>query len=126
MCLQVHSGDDHVQPGHTGDRQAQRAADQRARLHDGAPVYRELRHHRHHPGLQQRAAAADAAPGQPRRAHHHQPVHKLVRSPKLRLIQNEAQQIPRVDAGGTSSALQRRDAGGVVAGNTVFFFITND
>jgi len=79
LPLQVHRGHDHVQPGHSGDRQAQRAADQRARLHDGAAVHRELRHHRHHAGLQQRAAAADAALGQPRGAHHHQPVHQLVR-----------------------------------------------
>lgn len=39
---QVHSRDDHVQPGHTGDCQTIRAAHQRAGLHDSAAVHREL------------------------------------------------------------------------------------
>lgn len=76
--VQVHSGDDHVQPGYSGDSQAQRAADERPSIHDRSAVHRELRHHRHHTSVQQRPPAADAAPGQPRRAHHHQFIHKLV------------------------------------------------
>lgn len=78
LWFQVHSRDDHVQPGYSGDSQAQWAADQRPRLYDCTAVNRELCHYRHHPSVQQRPLAADTASGQSWGAHHYQSVHKLV------------------------------------------------
>lgn len=78
LLFQVHSRDDHVQPGYSGDSQAQWAADQRPGLHDCTSVNRELCHDRYHPSVQQRPLAADTASGQSWGANYYQSIHKLV------------------------------------------------